>query len=404
MRRALAVLLLCLPLTAQRFPRPVGCRETPFLITKTWIIGGTGNWDYLAMDLVRVGFTSRTGLQCRSWTWKRGILAGTVTGFRQAHAIVLDGSGQVGYVSDGPAARIRVFDRFTLEALADIRLAPALAHWHSTLSPDYSLQSVPALKAGSSTAPGGTYVSSKSVITVIDTRSREALANLVIRGSLGFAQAGDGQLYVAVADRNGIMRIDTSTVAALLRTMAGPAGSTEASGRGEHQPLLLDWSGGPRTSVPPGAPVRFIPLGSDCNGPRSLAVDSRDQRLFTACDNMVLVVTNADSGGHVASLPIGPGADATGYDPDRRLIFTANGGGDGSLTVIRQDVTDTYSVIQNLPTRKQARTLAVDPSSGDVYLVTVLEAAEAGPPPVNGIGTLRVKAVDSTFQVLVIGH
>ncbi len=150
--------------------------------------------------------------------------------------------------------------------------------------------------------------------------------------------------------------------------------------------------------------MRFIPLGSDCNGPRSLAVDSRDQRLFTACDNMVLVVTNADSGGHVASLPIGPGADATGYDPDRRLIFTANGGGDGSLTVIRQDVTDTYSVIQNLPTRKQARTLAVDPSSGDVYLVTVLEAAEAGPPPMNGIGTLRVQAIDSTFQVLVVGH
>jgi DNA-binding beta-propeller fold protein YncE len=404
MRRALAVLLLCLPLTAQRFPTPGGLPGTPFLITKTWIIGGTGNWDYLAMDPGAGRLYIAHGPAVQVVDVETGNLAGTVTGFRQAHAIVLDGSGQVGYVSDGPAARVRVFDRFTLEALADIRTGPsprALA-----LDPQsgllFAICSGP--EGGSSTAPGGTYVSSKSVITVIDTRSREALANLVIRGSLGFAQAGDGQLYVAVADRNGIMRIDTSTVAALLRTMAGPAGSTEASGRGEHQPLLLDWSGGPRTSVPPGAPVRFIPLGSDCNGPRSLAVDSRDQRLFTACDNMVLVVTNADSGGHVASLPIGPGADATGYDPDRRLIFTANGGGDGSLTVIRQDVTDTYSVIQNLPTRKQARTLAVDPSSGDVYLVTVLEAAEAGPPPMNGIGTLRVQAIDSTFQVLVVGH
>ena len=395
MRRALAVLLLCLPLTAQRFPPPGGLPGTPFLITKIWTIGGTGNWDYLAMDPGASRLYIAHGPAVQVVDVETGSLAGAVTGFRQAHAIVLDGSGQFGYVSDGPAARVRVFDRLTLQKVADIPTGPnprALA-----LDPQSGLLFATCSGPEAGSAPA--QQAGKSMITVIDTRSREALADLVIRGKLGFAQAGEGQLYVTVADQNQIMRIETSSIAALLRTMNVPTDSSPASGHSEHQPVLVDWSAGP-----PWAPLRFIPLGPDCNGPRSLAVDSRDLRLFTACDNMEMVVTNADTGGHVASLPIGPGADAIAYDPDRRLIFTANGGGDGSLTVIRQDVTDTYSVIQNLPTRKQARTLAVDPSSGEVYLVTVLQGAELGPPPMNGIGTLKLKAIDSSFQVLVVGH
>jgi DNA-binding beta-propeller fold protein YncE len=87
---------------------------------------------------------------------------------------------------------------------------------------------------------------------------------------------------------------------------------------------------------------------------------------------MKLAVVNALTGEVVTSLPTGPGTDAVGFDPDRGLIYTANGGANGSLTVIRQDVTDSYAVIQNLPTRQRARTLAVNPASGEVYLVTDL--------------------------------
>ena len=100
-------------------------------------------------------------------------------------------------------------------------------------------------------------------------------------------------------------------------------------------------------------------------------MDTAHERLFAACSNLRMLVLNAADGQTVSVLPIGPGADAIGYDPDRGLIFTANGGSDGSLTIIRQDVTDTYSVIQTLPTRQNARTLAIDPSNGEVYLTTV---------------------------------
>jgi DNA-binding beta-propeller fold protein YncE len=115
-----------------------------------------------------------------------------------------------------------------------------------------------------------------------------------------------------------------------------------------------------------------------------------------------MVVLNASSGQFVASLPTGPGTDAIAYDPNHSLIYTANGGAQGSLTVIRQDVTDTYAVIQDLPTRQRARTLAVNPATGEVYLVTDLLGVNLARP--GGIGSLQPAPVNGSFQVLVIGN
>jgi len=148
--------------------------------------------------------------------------------------------------------------------------------------------------------------------------------------------------------------------------------------------------------------LRIFSLGAACNEPRSLAVDGAHQRLFAACDNMKLAVLNAGSGEAIASLPIGPGTDTVAYDAARGLIYTANGGAQGTLTVIRQDVTDTYSEIANLPTRQRARTMAINPQTGQVYLVTDyvgVNVAKQG-----GIGTLKGVPVQGSFQVLVIGN
>jgi DNA-binding beta-propeller fold protein YncE len=125
-------------------------------------------------------------------------------------------------------------------------------------------------------------------------------------------------------------------------------------------------------------------------------------RLFAACSNMKMVVLNGGTGELVASLPIGPGTEAIGYDAGRGLIYAANGGAQGTLTVIRQDVTDTYSEIQNLPTRQRARTLAVNPATGEVYLVTDLLGVNLTQP--GTIGTLQTAPENGSFQVLVVGN
>jgi len=136
-----------------------------------------------------------------------------------------------------------------------------------------------------------------------------------------------------------------------------------------------------------------------------MAIDPDHSRLFVAGSNFRLLVIDPQSTGAIATLPIGPGPDSIAYDANRGLIFTANGQGDGSLTIIRQDVTDTYSVIQTLPTRQDARTLAVDPSNGNVYLTSVMYGAAMNTPMTNGTpAPLKVSRVDSSFQVLVVGN
>ena len=246
------------------------------------------------------------------------------------------------------------------------------------------------------------------------------MAQIVLSGSLGFAQDdGNGRIYITVADRNQILRLDAQAIGSAVHRIidAQPAmqtahaaaantrqAATQTSAAGtKDKALLLDWTRGAKPAPPAEAVPDALPLDANCQHPRALAIDSAHGRLFAACTNMRMVALNADTGQTVAALPIGLGADTIGYDPNRGLIFTANGGSDGSLTIIRQDVTDTYSVVQILPTRQNARTLAINPSNGEVYLASVIYGAELNNPPING-APLKMSAVDSSFQVLVVGN
>jgi DNA-binding beta-propeller fold protein YncE len=154
--------------------------------------------------------------------------------------------------------------------------------------------------------------------------------------------------------------------------------------------------------------VHIFRLGSGCVSPRGLAVDADHLRLFAACENRRMEVLNTGTGEVVATLPIGAGTDAVGYDSERGLIYTSNGAGLGSVTIIRQDVADSYNVIQELPTKQRARTLAVNPTNGEVYLVTNLEGFDlnkkgAGD-SAHALPVVQAEAVKGTFQVLVVGN
>ena len=117
---------------------------------------------------------------------------------------------------------------------------------------------------------------------------------------------------------------------------------------------------------------------------------------------MKLVVLNAATGDVVTTLAVGPGAQGVGWDPQHGYIFVANGGGDGNVSIIRRDVTDTYNVIQTLPTRRNARTMAVDAGDGLLYLVTDYMGVQRGAP--GGFGEVKAVPVAGSFQVLQIGQ
>jgi DNA-binding beta-propeller fold protein YncE len=54
-----------------------------------------------------------------------GELSGQIGGLREAHAIVLDDAGEFGYITDGLADQVKVFDRRSLQMVASIPTGPA---------------------------------------------------------------------------------------------------------------------------------------------------------------------------------------------------------------------------------------------------------------------------------------
>ncbi|MGH9700873.1 MAG: YncE family protein, partial [Candidatus Acidiferrales bacterium] len=168
------------------------------------------------------------------------------------------------------------------------------------------------------------------------------------------AGAGDGRVFVNIEDKSQILQIDMRGLAILNR-----------------------WSIAP------------------CEEPSGLAMDKKNRRLFSVCHNNVMAVVDADNGKVVATPAIGDGPDAAGFDPATRLAFSSNGGS-GTITVVHEDSPDQYRVIENVPTQKYARTMAVDYRTHNIFLPTgVFEGAI---PP----GAKRPPMKPGSFGVLLV--
>jgi DNA-binding beta-propeller fold protein YncE len=437
-RTLLLCLLMSAALHAQTVPQATDLPSHPFFIKATWYIGGAGNWDYLTMDPQADRLYIAHGTSVQVVDVDSGTQVGEITGFYEARQIALDDTGQFGFVSDGGQGKVVVFDRQTLKRVAEIDTGPN----PRSLVYDSNTKLLFAVRANPPDDVPGAAANGKrpaakeeppaehetqshdtqshdthSIVTVIDTASNTAIGEIALPGLLGFA-VGDqnDQIYVAVTDRNQVVRFDAQAVASLLRPAqaegAAPAAAKAGSASGSAKPSVapwvsLDWTGLDRTGRqhPQSAAeghLALFNLSPECADPTSLAIDSAHMRLFAACNNRRLVVLNAGTGDKITSLPIGPGVEAVGYDNERGLLFTANGGAEGSMTVIRQDVTDSYAVTQTLPTRQRASTLAVNPETGAIYLVTDYLGVNLDRP--GGIGTLEQTPVKGSFQVLQISN
>lgn len=132
-----------------------------------------------------------------------------------------------------------------------------------------------------------------------------------------------------------------------------------------------------------------------------MAIDRKGRRLLVGCGNQMAAAVDADSGKVVATLPIGKGVDANAFDPATGLGFSSNGG-DGTLTVIREDAPDRFRVLGNVPTRRGARTMALDEKTHTIFLAT----AQFGPAPAPTPEQPRPRPaiLPNTFVILVVSR
>jgi DNA-binding beta-propeller fold protein YncE len=426
MGKALLIWLFsCCTLAAQWYsppPHPTGLPSQPFFIRNVWYIGGAGPWDMMTMDPSAERLYIAHGPVVQVVDVTTGTLAGEITGLSGARDIALDDKGGYGYISDGPAGRVVVFDRRSLQTVAAIAVRPdpralvyeprsGLVFVEQAAPPGQAPPPEQGRRRGAQLQTARN-PPSESYITVIDPQSDSVLGWILISGQLGYAQAdGAGQVYVGYSNRAAILRFNAGAVAAEMHNrQTEPANAPPSSPASQPEqkpasakPVLLDWTDGAGSKDGATGGLHEIRLGQGCGVPHGFAIDGHDGRLFAACDNMTLEVLNTATGQLVTTVPIGSGVDEIDYDPLHGYIFAADGAGDGNLTVIRRDfATDSYSIIQNLPTRERAFVMAVDPESGGVYLVTDMMGADLTRP--GGIGTLEMKAINGNFQVIQIGN
>jgi DNA-binding beta-propeller fold protein YncE len=110
----------------------------------------------------------------------------------------------------------------------------------------------------------------------------------------------------------------------------------------------------------------------------------------------MMAVINANSGKIVATPKIGEGPDAAAFDPALGYAFSSNGES-GTLTVIHEDAPDRYSVLENVPTKKSARTMGLDLKTHTLFL----PSADLIPP---AAGQRWPSVKPGTLELLVVSR
>jgi hypothetical protein len=120
-----------------------------------------------------------------------------------------------------------------------------------------------------------------------------------------------------------------------------------------------------------------------------------------------MVILNADTGKVLDTLPIGTGTDGATFNPGTMEAFSSNG--DGTLTVIKEESATKFSVEQNVPTMRGAKTLTLDSKTNRVLMIAAETAPAPQPPPdapkgdQKGGGRGRGVMVPDSFTIVVVG-
>ena len=336
LRRVLGFWLVALAMTS--------AQDAGLHVIKTYKIGGEGGWDYLNMDAnSRRLFISR-GTHVIVLDADTGKPIGDIPDTPGVHGIALAPDLGRGFTSNGREGTVTIFDLTTLQPINKIK--------NVGKNPD-------AILFDPFTKRVFTFNGGSHDATAIEAATGTVVGTIPLAGKPEFGvSTGAGEVFVNIEDKGEIVALDPQSLKVKSRWPLAP-----------------------------------------CEEPSGLAIDIKNRRLFSGCDNKMMAVTNADTGKVIATVPIGEHVDANGFDPDTQLAFASCG--DGSLTVAHEDSPDKFHVVQNVATERGARTMALDRKTHRIYLVT----AKFGPPPAPTATQPHPwpTVLPDTFIVLVAG-
>jgi len=271
---------------------------------------------------------------------------GDVTGdWKRVHGVALVPELNKGFITDGDAGTVIVFDLKTLKPTKTIK-AEDDADW---ILYDTASKRIFVFNGSSKTS------------TVIDPVKEEVIKSIPLGGAPEQAYAdGKGMIYDTLQSSNEIVAIDANGMTVKSRFPVAPAGA-----------------------------------------PTSITMDRKTRRLFVGGRNpKMMVMMDADSGKVIGEpFPIGDRVDANVFDPETKTLAAATR--EGTLHIFHEDSPDKLSVVETIKTQFGAKTMGLDPKTHKLFLTT----SDFGPAPAatEKQPNPQPVATPGTFRLLIYG-
>ena len=307
--------------------------------------GGGEYFDYLTVDAAARRVYVSHGTEVKVVDADSGAVVGAISGMKRCHGIALINELGKGFITDGDAGKVVIFDIASLKVTGEIK----------TEQDADSIIYDPASKRIFS------FNGEPHSVTVIDPANGTVVKSIPMGGGPEYAVAdGKGMVYNNIEDKNEVVAIDSRALTIKARWPGAPAGA-----------------------------------------PTAIAMDREHRRLFSAGRGpQMLVVMDADNGKVIQSFPISGGADANVYEPETGLVFASTR--DGMIHIFHEDTSDKFSEVETVKTEYGAKTMALDAKTHNLYVSTAdfAPAAAATAQQPNP----RRRAIPGTFHLLIYGR
>ncbi len=323
-------------------PFPLSAAPSPgasgYKVIKTIPLGGEGGWDYVYVDSsARRVYISR-GTHTVVMDADTYAVVGDIPDTQGVHGIAIASDLGRGFTSNGRSNDVTIFDLKTLKPIGNVK---------TDANPDAIVYDPVSKRVFTFNGRGKN-------TTAINAADGTVAGTLPLGGKPEFAAVdGKGSIFVNNEDTSEIIEINAQKITETHRWPLAP-----------------------------------------CKSPSGLAMDTKNRRLYSVCDDKVSVVVNADTGKVVATPEIGKGPDAAAFDAGSNEFFASCG--EGVLTVVHQDSPDQYTVVENVATKRSARTMGLDLKTHNIFM----PAADFDPP---APGERRGKMKPDSFVIVVVG-
>ncbi|MBC7556033.1 MAG: YncE family protein [Chryseobacterium sp.] len=312
-------------------------KNDTYKVIKSIPVSGNGGWDYLTVNPTNQFIYASHSTQVNIINPVTSVSEGVIENQEGVHGIAFDNQNR-GYITNGKSNTVFVFNVKTNKKIASVEVGKKP---DAVIFDDFSGKIIVA-NAGNNS------------ISIINSKDFKVEKTIELIGNPEYVVTNlKGKIYVNIEDKSKIAEINLTE----------------------------------------GKVLNYFSLGKD-ESPTGLAIDNLTHRLFSSCEEH-LVVVNAENGKIVTALPIAKGCDGVVFDPKSKIVFASTYS--GVISNYLEKSKDEFVTLADIKTETGGRTITINEETQKIYVPT----AEYGVAVDKNARRLPLK--DGTFHILEIG-